>query len=91
MAKRPEIAEPIEVYKGWINRKHDAVVVNLQTWQGNNLVDIRKWIMDRDGRLKASPKGIAISVRRLRDLHNALGRAIAKAEELKLIDGEDAE
>ncbi|MEH2546651.1 hypothetical protein V1283_003296 [Bradyrhizobium sp. AZCC 2262] len=91
MGKRPQLAEPVEVFKDWINRRHDALVVNLQTFNGSNLVDLRKHVMDRDGCLKPSTKGIAVSVRRLRDLHKALGRAVAKAEELGLIDKDSAE
>ncbi|GMP11842.1 transcriptional coactivator p15/PC4 family protein [Bradyrhizobium sp. TM239] len=91
MVKRPELAEPVEIFKGWINRRHDALIVNLQTFNGTNLVDLRKYVMHRDGCLKPSAKGIAVSVRRLRELHNAIGKAVVRAEELGLIDKDGVE
>ncbi len=48
-ARRPELAEPIQVDSWWANRRHDAVVTTLQSFKGHNLVDIRKHAMNAPG------------------------------------------
>jgi hypothetical protein len=53
-----------------------------------NLVDLRTHAM-KEGRLVPTPKGLAMVVRRLPELVDALTKALAKAKELGLID-EDA-
>ncbi|PJG56631.1 hypothetical protein CVM73_03525 [Bradyrhizobium forestalis] len=88
-ARKPELAEPVVVDQFWANRRHDAIVVDLSTYQGHNLVNVRKHAMDRDGKLKPTPKGIAIKVTRLPDLAKAINKAVEKARELGLLDGDD--
>ena len=31
---RPTLAEPVEIAKFWKNRRHDAIVVSLSTYEG---------------------------------------------------------
>jgi hypothetical protein len=84
---RVTLPEPVEVAKFWKNRKHDAVVVSLSTYEGKNLVDVRMHAM-KDGRLLPTPKGVAMVVLRLPELQKAVTKALAKARELGLLDGE---
>jgi hypothetical protein len=91
MAIRPKLLEPVVVDQWWANRRHDAIVTTLQSYLGHNLIDLRKHAMGRDGVLKPTSKGITIKVTRLRDLQKAIGKAIAKAQELNLIDEEGGE
>ncbi|SDJ43765.1 Transcriptional Coactivator p15 (PC4) [Bradyrhizobium sp. Rc2d] len=87
MAKRtPELAEPIVVDQFWANRRHDAIVVDLSTYQGHNLVNVRKHAMSREGKLVPTAKGLAIKVTRLPDLAKAINKAVEKARELGLLD-----
>ncbi|MDA9415704.1 hypothetical protein XH81_12750 [Bradyrhizobium sp. CCBAU 25360] len=90
-ARKPELAEPVVVDQFWANRRLDAIIVDLSTYQGHNLVNVRKHAMDRDGKLKPTPKGVAIKIARLPDLAKAINKALAKARELGLLDGSDAE
>jgi hypothetical protein len=90
-ARRPELLEPVVVDQWWANRRHDAIVFTLQSYLGHNLIDLRKHAMGRDGVLKPTSKGITVKVTRLRDLRQAIDKAIKKAEALGLIDGEGAE
>lgn len=89
--RKPELAEPVVVDQFWANRRHDAIVVDLSTYQGHNLINVRKHAMNREGKLVPTAKGVAIKVTRLPDLAKAINKALAKAQELGLIDGEDAE
>jgi hypothetical protein len=89
MSARPTLPEPIEVAKFWKNRRHDAIVVSLSTYEGKNLIDVRQHAM-KEGRLVPTLKGLAIVVRRLPELAKAINKALAKARELGLIDDGEA-
>lgn len=89
MSTRPTLPEPIIVDRFFKNRRKDVVATTLSTFKGINIVDIRMHAMTKDGRNVPTPKGITVSVRRLRDLHAAVSKALAKVEELGLIDGDD--
>lgn len=85
-ARKPELAEPVIVDQFWANRRHDAIVVDLSTYQGHNLIGVRKHAMSRDGKLVPTAKGVAIKVTRLPDLAKAINKALEKARELGLLD-----
>lgn len=89
--RKPTLDEPIEIAKFWKNRRGEAVIVSLSTYEGHNLVDLRTHGTDRTGRLVPTTKGLAIVVLRLPDLAAAVIKALAKARELGLVDAEDAE
>jgi hypothetical protein len=91
--RRPTLDEPI-TFRFFKNRRKDLIAVTLQTYtppKGDplNVVDIRMFAMDKQGCNKPTAKGVTMSVRRLRDLHAAISKALAKAEALDLINGEE--
>jgi hypothetical protein len=47
--------------------------------------------MDKHGCNVPTRKGIALDVRRLRDLHNAISKALLRAQSLGLLDDADDE
>jgi Transcriptional Coactivator p15 (PC4) len=81
---RVKLPQPIDVDSFWANRAHAACVTKLSTLNGTNIIDIRKHVMS-GGKLVPTPKGIALNVTRLRDLHKAIGKALQKAIELNLL------
>jgi hypothetical protein len=85
---RVTLPEPVEIAKFWKNRRHDAIVVSLSTYEGKNLVDVRMHAM-KDGRLLPTPKGVAMVVLRLPELQKAVTKALAKARELGLLPDDD--
>jgi transcriptional coactivator p15 (PC4) len=89
--RRKTLPEPVTVASFWKNRRHDAVVVRLTTYEGFNLVDLRTHFSASDGTLKPTSKGLAIVVNRLPDLLAAVTKAHAKAIELGLLKAEPAE
>ena len=91
MPRKPQLDEPVIVDRMWANRQHDAVFVTLQTFRDQNLVDIRKHVMDTNGKLVPTPKGIALKIARLPDLAKAVEKALRKARDLGLLDGEGGE
>ncbi|MCV0387403.1 MAG: hypothetical protein K5821_13420 [Nitrobacter sp.] len=88
--RKPTLEEPVEIAKFWKNRKGDAVIVALTSYQGYNLVDLRTHFTNKEGKLQPTPKGLSVAVLRLPDLAKAVNAALKKAAELGLIR-EDAE
>jgi Transcriptional Coactivator p15 (PC4) len=88
-ARRPTLDEPVIVHQFWKNRKHDAIVVSLSTYEGRNLIDVRQHFMTKDGKLAPTSKGVAMVVLRLPDLAKAINKAVSKARELGLLDDEE--
>ena len=87
---RVTLPEPVEIAKFWKNRRHDAIVVSLSTYEGRNIVDVRMHAM-KDGRLLPTTKGVAMVVLRLPDLAKAINKALVKARELELIEADESE
>lgn len=95
MAKRPELAEPIP-FRFFKNRRKDVIAVTLQPFtppgqETINVVDVRLFAMNKAGANVPTPKGVSMSVNRLRDLHEAITKALRKAQELGLLDGDEVE
>jgi hypothetical protein len=84
--RNTRLAEPIECGKFWANRRGEACVVSIREHEGIVIVDARRFYTAGDGTLKPTRKGISLTVRRLPDLAAAIGKALAKARELKLIE-----
>jgi hypothetical protein len=79
--------DPVIVAQFFKNRRKEIVRVTLAEYEGHPLVDVRQFFTDeKDGRVRATRKGIAMAVRRLPDLADAINKAMAKARELGLID-----
>jgi Transcriptional Coactivator p15 (PC4) len=89
MNARVTLPEPVEIAKFWKNRRHDAIVVTLSTYEGCNIVDVRQHEMN-EGRLIPTRKGVAVVVLRLPELAKAVNKALEKARELGLLEGADA-
>jgi Transcriptional Coactivator p15 (PC4) len=84
------LAEPITIAEFWKNRRGESIRVNLSTYKGRNLIDVRTWATDpAGGKLRPTTKGIATEVRYLPKLVSALAKAESKARELGLITSED--
>jgi hypothetical protein len=82
--------EPVIISQFSKNRKHDAIIVSLRTFEGRNFLDIRTHAM-KDGCLVPTPKGVTVAIPRIRELHKAVNAAVKKAAELGLLDDESEE
>jgi hypothetical protein len=90
MSRRIPIAEEIIVSSFHKNKAHDAVQVSLKSFEGMNLCDVRTFVM-RGGILVPTTKGLSVVIPRLPDLAKAINKALAKARELGLLDGDETE
>jgi hypothetical protein len=86
MASRNPLPEPIVIDRFWKNRRKDAVIIQLSSYEGHNLVDLRTHSMSSDGKLLPTKKGLAVSILRLPELAKAVNKALARARELGLVD-----
>jgi hypothetical protein len=80
------LTEPIIIDRWWKNRAHDAVYVRLAPFKNMTLIDVRVWETGPSDGITRPGKGISVRVQHLARLHAALGKALAKARELGLID-----
>jgi hypothetical protein len=87
-ARRPTLDEPVVIDRFWKNRRKDAIVTTLSTFEGRNLVDVRQHFMNSEGKLQPTQKGVAIVVLRLPDLAKAVNKAMERARELGLLEDE---
>jgi Transcriptional Coactivator p15 (PC4) len=89
MTARATLTEPIGIAKFWKSRDHaEHVRVDLSEYKGHIIVNVRLWRTGTDGIDRATPKGIAMAIRKLPELARALAKAETKARELGLIDGD---
>ena len=90
--KPPPLAEPIEICKISKNRRRDkAIVVSLSAYEETNIVNVREYFVGADGIMRPTTKGIAMSVRRLPELSNALRKALETARALNLLPEDGGE
>ncbi len=68
----------------FVKNRREAVVVALSEYKGVRLIDLRVFAATDEGD-KPTPKGLALDVRRLPDLREAITRAEAEAKALGLI------
>jgi hypothetical protein len=69
----------------WPRNARDTVMVRLDRYNGNLVVDIRTWWTSPTGELRPGPSGITMAVHHLPSLARALTDAEATARELGLL------
>ena len=89
-------SEPIARFPFFKDRRKNVVAVSIQEIVPDNgkplvVVDVRLFAMNRAGANVPTPKGVTMSVKRLRNLHDAVSRAVLKAESLGLLSGPAAD
>jgi hypothetical protein len=92
MSARVTLPDPVEVAKFWKNRRrNESVHVSLSEYEGHCLINVRVYCTGTDGIDRPTPRGVALSIRKLSELSRALVRAEAQAKALGLIEGETAD
>jgi hypothetical protein len=91
--RTPALAEPVPIAKLWKSARDRTrhVRVELSEHEGHPLINIRIWQTGSDGIDRPTVKGIALAIRKLPELAQAIDKAQSKARELGLLgDGEGA-
>lgn len=85
-AARVTLPEPVEIAKFWKNRgRNESVHVTLSEYEGHTLINVRVYSTGTDGIDRPTPKGIAMSIRKLAELADGINKALTKARELRLL------
>jgi hypothetical protein len=78
--------EPIEIHKMSRDRRGNALVFSLKSYQGRAFFDLRTYYTDRDGIFKPTAKGITASPSKLQEIFKAIVKTVDRARELGLIN-----
>jgi hypothetical protein len=90
-ARRPTLPEPITIEQWWKNRGGEVVRLELSTYQGHNILNLRTWRADKGDGIMRPGKGFACSTKHLRKLAAVFAKAVDRAKELGLLDDEGGE
>jgi hypothetical protein len=77
--------EPIEIHKMSRDRRGNALVFSLKSYQGSPFFDLRTYYTDVDGIFKPTAKGITASPSKLPEIFKAIAKSVERARELGLI------
>jgi hypothetical protein len=69
----------------WQVNRGDRVRVSIEQFKGVDLINIRKWFEAEDGSLRPGKAGIALNVKHLPQLADAMVKALADARERGLV------
>jgi hypothetical protein len=86
-ARRPTLPEPITIEQWWKNRGGEVVRLELSTYEGRNILNLRTWRADRGGIMRPG-MGFACSTKHLPKLAAVFAKAVARAKDLGLLDDE---
>jgi hypothetical protein len=68
-----------------VNNRREKVRVSIEQFNGTWLINVRKWFEADDGAMRPGKQGIALSIKHLPQLAEALAKALAVASERELI------
>jgi hypothetical protein len=69
----------------WAISRHERVRVSIEQFKGVDLINIRKWFEAEDGSLRPGKAGIALNVKHLPQLADAVAKAFSGARERGLV------
>ena len=80
-------SEPL-IIATWPKNSRESLMVKLDTFKGQPIVDCRAWYQAGDGTLKPGRGGLTVSIRHLPALADAVAKALATAIASGLIAGD---
>jgi hypothetical protein len=72
----------------WTINRRESVRVSVEQFKGIDLINIRKWFEAEDGSLRPGKAGIALNIKHLPQLTEAMTKALALASKHKLTSGQ---
>lgn len=72
----------------WPVNSRETMRVRLDTYQGSNIIDLRRWYAAGDGTLKPGRGGLTIAIRHLPALASALAKVMETANATGFIPGD---
>jgi Transcriptional Coactivator p15 (PC4) len=89
MSPRRTLDAPITVEQWWKNRGGEVIRLELSTYEGRNILNLRTWHTDKSDGVMRPGKGFACSAKHLPKLVEVFGKAEDRARELGLIDDDE--
>ena len=81
--KPPPLDDAIIVAEFWANRRGEAVRIQIRTYEGRRVIDLRKYFNDKaSGQLRPTRKGLTLALTKLPDLAHGINKACAVASDL---------
>ena len=90
-ARRPTLEQSITIEQWWKNRGGEVVRLELSTFEGHNILNLRTWHTDKADGIMRPGKGFACSAKHLPKLAKVFAKAADRARQLGLIDDEVGE
>jgi hypothetical protein len=69
----------------WKVNRHEHIRVSIEQFKGVDLINVRKWFEAEDGSLRPGKAGIALNVKHLPQLADAMVKALSGARERGLV------
>jgi len=81
------LSEPLKVAEFWKSRhRSETVRLTIGRYNDHVVVDVRVYLVARDGRMSPSKAGVCLAVTRLPELKAMIDKAVRKAVQLGLLD-----
>jgi hypothetical protein len=93
MTDKPAIVYPVEISKMWKsarNRKQ-TIVLAFKQFEGNTFFDCRLFDTNADGQAVPTIKGVTVGIPQLHQFVAGVNKALARAQEMGLLEAEKAE
>jgi hypothetical protein len=85
MTHPPAASHDTTIIAEWQVNRRERVRVSIERFDGTWLINIRRWFEADDGSIRPGKRGIALGVKHLPQLAEAIGDALASARERGLI------
>ena len=80
-----------ELIREFRRSRREIVRVSLDRYKESDLINIRAWFIDAEGELRPTRDGIALAVKHLPALAQALHDALTRAQELGIVTADSEE
>lgn len=87
-ARKPTLEEPLTIEQWFKNRGGEVVRLELSTFEGHNILNLRTWHTSKTDGIMRPGKGFACGVKHLPKLVAVFTKATARAVELGLLKDE---
>jgi hypothetical protein len=72
-----------------LNKRGEHLRISIENYNGHDLINIRKWFEAGDGTLHPSKQGVAVQVKNIRQLVDAMTKVLAAAVKRGLVPPDD--
>jgi hypothetical protein len=83
-----KIRKPIKIAEWPRGCNGQVIRITLKSFKGHNVIDIRTWWMDQNGKVRATRKGLTVGISHTPKLAKGLRKAVRKLEKRGLLDEE---